>query len=134
MSDWLDVVRGANPVPRPQPFDVDVRKRITAAIVQDDSTEGSTPELAGQGNRRRRRLRGGRPLALIVVLCLAGGASAAATGGLFDGPAAVHAPATPTLAAGVAAAEGVLVLASGLGDRSKAHGLAFELTWAKPGA
>ena len=38
MSDWVDVVRGANPVPRPQPFEVDVRRRITAAIVEDDST------------------------------------------------------------------------------------------------
>lgn len=139
MSDWLDVVRDGNPVPRPQQFDVDVRRRITAAIVEDDSAENprvrpAAPDLAGRESWRRRRLRGGRPLALIVVLCVAGGASAAATGGLFDGPAAVHAPATPTLAAGVAAAGGVLVLASGLSERSKAHQLAFELTWALPGA
>ena len=133
MSDWLELVRSANPVPRPQPFDTDARRRITTAIVEHGSTESASihtagPKLAGRGGRRRRRLRGGRPLALVIALCVAGGATAAATGGMFEGPAAVHAPATPTLAAGVAAAGGVLVLATGLSERSKAQPRAFELT------
>jgi hypothetical protein len=139
MSDWLDVVRAANPVPRPRPFDADVRQRITAAIVQDDPAESprvlaAALEPARHGNRRRRRLRGGRPLVVIVLLCVAGGTSAAAASGLFDGPAAVHAPATPTLAAGVAVAGGVLVLATGMSDRANANPRAFELTWTKPAA
>jgi hypothetical protein len=133
MSDWLELVRSANPVPRPQPFDIDARRRITTAIVEHGSIESAPihtagPKLAGRGGRRRRGLRGGRPLALVIALCVAGGATAAATGGMFEGPAAVHAPATPTLAAGVAAAGGVLVLATGLSERSKAHPPAFELT------
>src|ERR1700738_3715284 len=109
MSDWLDVVRSGNPVPRLRPFDVDVRQRITAAIVQDELTEsprvlGAAPEPARPGNWRRRRWRGGLPLVVIVVLCVAGGTGAAAASGLFDGPAAVHAPPGPSLVAGVAAA------------------------------
>src|ERR1019366_37914 len=109
MSDWLDVVRAANPVPRPRPFDADVRQRINAAPARDD------PAASPRG------LEGA-----------AGPAPAAC--GLFDGPAAVHAPATPTLAAGVAVAGGVLVLATGMSDRADANPRAFELTWTKPAA
>lgn len=133
MSDWLDVVRVANPVPRPRPFDADVRQRITAAIVQDDSAESprvlaAAPEPARHGNRRR-RLRRGRPLVVIVLLCVASGTSAA-----FDGPAAVHAPPGPSLVAGVAVAGGVLVLATGMSDRAHSNPRAFELRWTKPAA
>jgi len=139
MSDWLDVVRSGNPVPRPRPFDVDVRQRITTAIVQGELTESprvldAAPKPARHGNRRRRRLRGGRPLVVIVVLCVAGGTSAATASGLFDGPAAVHAPPGPSLVAGVAVAGGVLVLATGMSDRTNASPRAFELTWTKPAA
>jgi hypothetical protein len=126
MSDWLDLVRAANPVPRPQPFDTDVRQRITAAILADDASvsgqiQDAALEPASPARRRRRRVGGGRPLAVILTLCVAGGTSAAAAGGLFQTPATVHGPATPSVVAGVAAAGSVLVLAAGLNDRAKAN-------------
>jgi len=36
MSDWLDLVRAANPVPRPQPLDADVQERMKASILAHD--------------------------------------------------------------------------------------------------
>jgi len=76
------------------------------------------PAPARAGRARRHRFHGGRPLAAILVLCLAGGSGAAAAAGLFQSPAAVHAPSAPTELAGVAAASSVLVLAARFGDRA----------------
>jgi hypothetical protein len=92
MSDLIELVRAANPVPRPEPFDADVRQRMKASILAD--------HLAGAGDGARRgfgralhripRLR----LFIIVGGVLVAGGTAAALGVLGGQPSA---PPTGTL-------------------------------------
>jgi hypothetical protein len=95
----------------------ELREAMVDAARRHHQIQDAPPAVVGR-ERRRRRFRGGRPLALIVVLCLAGGTGAATAAGLFESPAAVHAPSTPSAYAGAVAAGSVLALAARLGDRS----------------
>ena len=74
MSDPLDLVRTANPVPAPTPFDGEVRRRIVAAIIATEPPTARKRPLA-------RALRGVRRARMLVVvggvLVIAAGTAAA---------------------------------------------------------
>lgn len=93
----------------------ELREAMVDAARRQIQDASAAPVVLG---RRRRRFGGGRPLAAILVLCLAGGTGAAASAGLFESPAAVHAPSSASAYAGVAAAGSVLALAARLADRT----------------
>jgi hypothetical protein len=86
MSDPFDVVRTANPVPGPLPFDGEVRQRIVAAIVTTERPTARTGMFASAWRRVQRA----RLLVAVAGVLVIAGASAAAVGiwGTPSGPPA----------------------------------------------
>jgi hypothetical protein len=107
MSDWLDLVRAANPVPRPQPFGADVRQRMKASILAHDPGSESALTPFARVARKVPRL---RLFVAVGGLLLVAGGTAAALGVLGGQPSAPPTGTfTGTTGSGGAAATGYSV-------------------------
>jgi hypothetical protein len=90
MSDSLDLLRGANPVPAPQGFANATRRRMIDAIVaHEPASQG------GRFARLRRRLSRRRVYLIAVAAVLAAGGTAGAVAVLHDEPSAPLSGALP---------------------------------------